>query len=71
MMTVPPSLLEQLHLAAGSSVGIEVDGERLIVKSSRPRYTAEELLADYDASTPLTEEEREWLDAPSVGRELI
>jgi antitoxin component of MazEF toxin-antitoxin module len=35
------------------------------------RYTAAELLADYDATTPLMAEEREWLDAPRVGRELL
>ncbi len=71
MMTVPPNLLEQLHLQAGSTVGVEMDGNCLIVKPTRPRYTVEELLADYDASFPLTAEEREWLDAPAVGRELL
>lgn len=34
-------------------------------------YTAEELLAECDPGVPITNEEREWLDAPCVGRELI
>lgn len=71
MLAVPPALLEQLHISVGSTVGVELDGERLIVKSTHPHYTAAELLADYDSTTPPTDEEREWLDAPAVGRELI
>ena len=33
------------------------------------RYTLSGLLAQCDASAPLTVEDREWLDAPSVGLE--
>lgn len=36
-----------------------------------PRYTLAELLAGCDPSAELTKEEREWVDAPPVGRELI
>ena len=38
---------------------------------SRPRYTLDELLAEAEASGayPLPAEEREWVDAPAVGRE--
>ncbi len=71
MMTVPPSLLEQLHLSAGSTVGVEIEGERLVVQARKLRYTVEELLAQCDPNAPITEEEREWLDAPAVGREII
>jgi hypothetical protein len=37
---------------------------------SKPRYTLDELLAKCDASQPQSPEDREWVDAPSVGREL-
>ena len=37
----------------------------------RPRYTMAQLLAESDYSQPQPPEEREWVDAPSVGRELI
>jgi antitoxin ChpS len=53
-----------------------VDGERLVVQTRlKPRYTLEELLAKCDYSQPMTPEERdpeerEWIDAPPVGREL-
>jgi antitoxin ChpS len=72
MLAVPPAMLDQLHLKAGATVGLAVDGERLILKpQKRPRYTVDELLAKSDYSLPLTPEEREWLDAPPVGRELL
>jgi antitoxin ChpS len=77
MLAVPPAMLDQLHLKAGATVGLAVDGERLILKpQTRPRYTLDELLAASDYSLPLTQvdrdpEEREWLDAPRVGRELL
>ena len=40
---------------------------------SRPRYTLDELLAEAEASGqyPLPPEQREWVDAPAVGRELL
>lgn len=71
MLTLSPAVLEQLRLAAGSTVGLELDGERLVVKPTRPRYNLDELLAQCDPNAPITEEEREWLDAPAVGQELI
>jgi len=37
----------------------------------KPRYTLEELLANSDYSQPQPPEEREWVDAPAAGRELL
>lgn len=37
----------------------------------RKRYTIEELLDGSDYSAPQPPEEREWIDSPAVGRELI
>ena len=72
MLAVPPAILELLHLEAGNSVGLAVDGDRLVVQAKkRPKYTLEELLAQCDYSQPMSAEEREWLDAPAVGRELL
>jgi antitoxin ChpS len=72
MLAVPPVLLDQLHLQVGTTVALAVDGERLVVQTrSKPRYTLEELLAASDYSQPMTPEEREWIDAPPVGRELL
>ncbi|MBK8723625.1 MAG: antitoxin [Saprospiraceae bacterium] len=72
MLTVPPALLELLHLQAGATVGISVDGERLVIEPyPRPRYTLAELLATSDYSQAQPPEEREWVDAPALGREII
>jgi antitoxin ChpS len=71
MLAVPPVILELLHLEVGSTVGLAVDGERLVVDPKiKPRYTLDELLAKCDPNAPLTEEDRVWLDLPAVGREL-
>ena len=72
MLAVPPALLDVLHLAAGAKVGLIVDNGRLVVETAaRPRYTLEELLAQCDASTEISAEDREWLDARPVGDELL
>lgn len=71
MLAVPPAILEQLRLRAGSTVGLAVDNGCLVVDPKpRPRYTLAELLAASDYSQPQTAEEREWVDAPAVGGEL-
>jgi antitoxin ChpS len=72
MLAVPPAMLDQLHLKAGATVGLAVDGERLILQpQTRPRYTMAELLAKCDYSQPVLSEDREWIDAPPVGREML
>ena len=72
MMAVPPALLDLLKLRAGTSVGIVLDGDSLVVKAAtRPRYTLEELLAASDYTDVHVDEDREWLDSPPIGRELI
>jgi antitoxin ChpS len=72
MLAVPPAILEQLQLKVGATVGLAVDGERLVMQPRpKPRYKLEELLAKCDFSQPRTAEEQEWLDMPPVGRELL
>ncbi len=71
MLAVPPAILDILHMQAGETVAIAVDGERLVIQSQRRnRYSLEELLEQCDATAPVSDEDRAWLDAPSVGREL-
>jgi antitoxin ChpS len=71
MMAVPPALLEQLNLRAGMVVGLDTDGERLVVLPQRkPRYTLEALLAEWQDAAPVMAEDRAWLDVTPVGREI-
>jgi len=72
MLAVPPAILDLLHLEVGDAVGLAVDGARLVVDPEvKPRYTLDELLAASDYSQPQPTEEREWIDAPAIGRELL
>lgn len=60
-----------LHEKAGPAHdALKADPARA-VSADRVRYTLDELLAEADASGqyPLPPEEREWVDAPAVGRE--
>lgn len=72
MLAVPPALLDVLHLAPGAKVGLAVDGGRLVIQPQpKPRYTMAELLAASDYSPVQPQEEKEWVQAPAVGRELL
>lgn len=71
MLTVPPALLEDLKLQAGTAVHLSADQNTLIVKPARPRYTLEELLQQCDGSASADAEDRAWLDNTPVGNELI
>ena len=57
---------------AGATVGLSVaDGQLVVNPRLKPRYTMAELLAASDYSHPPSAEEREWIDAPAVGGELL
>jgi antitoxin ChpS len=72
MLAVPPALLELLQLQVGTSVGLAVDGGRLIVEAApRHRYTLAELLAASNYSGSPSTEDRDWLDAPLAGKEIL
>jgi len=72
MLAIPPALLDVLQLTAGAKVGMTVDNDRLVIEpAARPRYTMAELLAASDYSEPQPADEREWVDSPAVGGELI
>jgi antitoxin component of MazEF toxin-antitoxin module len=72
MLAVPPALLDVLRLSAGAKVGLAVDNGRLVVEpQARPRYTMAELLAASDYSQQQPSSEREWVDAPAAGEELL
>ena len=72
MLAVPPAILDLLNLQAGATVSVNVaDGCLVVQPKPLPRYTMAELLAESDYSQPQPVEEREWIDTPLVGRELV
>ena len=73
-MTVPARARDALQLTEGQQMTVSVEGTRLVLEPSqpaRPAYTLDELLAQCDFDQPYSDEERAWLDAPPVGRELL
>ncbi|WP_273756932.1 AbrB/MazE/SpoVT family DNA-binding domain-containing protein [Bartonella sp. MM73XJBT] len=72
MLSIPPALLDVLHLSENTQVGLAIDNGQLVVKPQiSPNYTLEELLAQCNPSDDLADEDVEWFDAKPVGRELL
>ena len=72
MLAVPPALLDVLELRSGARVDIGIENGRLIITPRiRPSYTLDELLAQCDAAVPGDDEDRVWLDAGPMGKELL
>jgi len=71
MLAVPRPILDLLRLEVGATVGLSVEDGCLIVHpASKPRYTLDELLAQCQPDAAISQEDRDWLDAPPVGQEL-
>ena len=69
-ITIPKAIVDELNLKADTRVALSIVEGQLVVKTRvRPKYKLEDLLAQCDFSIPESAEEREWLDAPAVGRE--
>ena len=72
MLAVPPAVLKALELSTDSEVGMTIDNGCLIIEpQKRPHYSLEELLAQCDPLAEMSEEDREWIDAPAVGKEIL
>ena len=72
MLAVPPALLDLLRLRVGARVDIAVENGRLVVEPrARPRYSLGELLAQCDTAKADSAEDRDWMDARPVGKELL
>ena len=69
---LPQSVADELGLVAGGQVDVAVVDDCLVAKvRKRPRYTLSELLAQCDPTAPRDPIVEEWLNAPSVGREIV
>lgn len=72
MLAVPPAVLKTLALSTDSEVGMTIDNGCLIIEpQKRPRYSLEELLARCDPHAEMSEGDREWIDSPAVGKEIL
>jgi antitoxin ChpS len=72
MPAIPSRILDDLPLQAGSNVEVTLDGTELKVEATSPiRYSLDDLLAQSNYKDGSSQEERDWLDAPSVAGELL
>jgi len=69
-IAIPADLLKQIQLPIGSPVSINIEGNNILITKSAPHYRLDELLAGMPDDLLLSSEEREWLEAAPVGREL-
>ena len=72
MLAVPPAILVMLQMESGSAVSMAVESGRLVIEPNvRKKYSLQELLAQCDASAPLSGEDGVWTGSSSTGRELL
>lgn len=80
VMTVPAAVRKALGYTQGTELSVSVDDGKMIIEAvepakpvprfREPKYTLDDLLVGADATAPLGEEERAWMDAPPMGREV-
>lgn len=72
MLAVPPAVLKTLGLQPDCEVGLTIDNGCLIVEpQKRPHYSLAELLSQCDPHAEFTQEDRDWIDGPAVGKEIL
>ncbi len=72
MLAVPPAVLKTLGLSTDSEVGMTIENGCLIIEpQKRPHYSLEELLAQCDPHAEISEEDRQWIEAPAAGKEFL
>ena len=68
---IPRKLAESMGISEGKQVTVEREGNVLTVRPVRiPRYSLKELLKDMKPFK-LSKEDKEWLDMPPVGEEIL
>jgi antitoxin ChpS len=72
IVSLPKAFLDQLGLKADARVDIDlVDDKIVLTRRSPARIGLAARLALCNAELPSTTEERDWLDAPAVGDEVL
>ena len=67
---LPKVIADQAKLGEGSVVDVTTGADgRVIIVLARQRPTLAELVAQCDPNTPYSDDERAWMEAPSVGLE--
>jgi antitoxin ChpS len=67
---LPSGLLDQLHVATGDKLTVEVREGGVMLKPKRAAYSLAELLAQCDKNAPPPKDMTAWKDARPVGNEV-
>ena len=73
MVAIPPNFIEHLQLRANTTVGLSLEAGKIVIRpeTGKGRIGLKARLKMCDFTKRKTREEREWIDAPPLGREEI
>ncbi|MGV2292394.1 AbrB/MazE/SpoVT family DNA-binding domain-containing protein [Trinickia sp. YCB016] len=66
---LPTALLDQLKVALGDKLAVDVRPEGIMLKPARHKYVLEDLVAQCDPKAPLPADLEAWGGVVPVGRE--
>lgn len=67
---LPATLLEQLKVALGDKLSVDVRPDGIMLKPARHKYSLDELLAQCDRKAPIPEDLADWKGVEPLGREV-
>lgn len=68
-VVIPKVLRESLALSAGQVVQLEQTEQGLLLKAAKAKYRLKDLIAQCDASAPVSADMASWESTPNVGNE--
>ena len=68
VLTVPPEVQRELNLRRGDCLEVEISTE---ARPRRRKFDADQLVREHAEILHELGDNREWIDSPPVGRELI
>ena len=71
IVSIPKVIIKTLGLHVGSKLDLSIDGNKIILTPIDEELSLETLLiGSPKACFNITDEDKEWLDAPLVGKEI-
>ena len=71
IVSIPKAILSTLGLQVGSSLELSIEDNRIVLTPTSAEQTLEELLAGSPKKNlEMTEEDKEWINAAAVGKEI-
>ena len=71
IISIPKAIVKSLGLEVGSKLDLSIIDDRIVLTPIRDELTLNQVLeASPTEYLAMTDEDKEWLDSPSQGREL-